>query len=188
MGRFLDILFLPVSHSANDALGSDTFPAVCLYCIENYVFKAASEAAQDTTSESGKDVAAARSSGGGGGEIIYASGSGAANNAGTLFSAVIVGSTEGGAVYLGGGAVYYDPSLQASKNCGSGHSLAGVRPILVCVWFILGRTILRCFRYILVCVRLIFGGTIWVCVRSIWNPSSPLLCGSGLFWCASRPY
>ena len=158
MGRFLDILFLPVSHSANDALGSDTFPAVCLYCIENYVFKAASEAAQDTTSESGKDVAAARSSGGGGGEIIYASGSGAANNAGTLFSAVIVGSTEGGAVYLGGGAVYYDPSLQASKNCGSGHSLAGVRPILVCVWFILGRTIFSCVRYILVCVSSFWGG------------------------------
>jgi hypothetical protein len=33
---------------------------------------------------------------------------------GTIFSAIIAGSTEGGAVYLGGGAVYYDPLLQVS--------------------------------------------------------------------------
>lgn len=45
------------------------------------------------------------------------SGTDAALGGGALFSAMIVGSTEaGGAVYLGGGAVYYDPSLQVLND------------------------------------------------------------------------
>jgi hypothetical protein len=62
-------------------------------------FQVAGEEDKAAAPVSGADVAASGNAGGG-----------------RIFSAVLVGSTEGGAVYLGGGAVYYDPSLQVSTD------------------------------------------------------------------------